>query len=175
MFRSVGKRISSSPGVKSLFNGRWVSSGVLTRSMPQLSSKPITTIRFNSYINTAGENIESKIDHLTDQQYSQISNQYLETLADELEELSEQYPQIDSELNQGVLTVSLPPHGSYVINKQPPNKQIWLSSPVSGPKRYDLIGGRWVTLRDETSLTDLLQDEISSALETQFEFQAIEA
>jgi hypothetical protein len=22
-------------------------------------------------------------------------------------------------------------HGTYVINKQPPNKQIWLSSPVS--------------------------------------------
>ena len=28
--------------------------------------------------------------------------------------------------------------GTYVINKQTPNKQIWLSSPISGPKRYDL-------------------------------------
>lgn len=39
----------------------------------------------------------------------------------------------------GVLEVSLPPSGTYVINKQPPNKQIWLSSPVSGPKRYDFV------------------------------------
>jgi len=29
----------------------------------------------------------------------------------------------------GVLTLKLGEHGIYVINKQPPNKQIWLSSP----------------------------------------------
>ncbi len=33
------------------------------------------------------------------------------------------YPQ------SGVLTLNLAEHGTYVINKQPPNKQIWLSSP----------------------------------------------
>jgi hypothetical protein len=30
----------------------------------------------------------------------------------------------------GVLTLDLGQHGTYVINKQPPNKQIWLSSPL---------------------------------------------
>ena len=29
----------------------------------------------------------------------------------------------------GVLTLALGEKGTYVINKQPPNKQIWLSSP----------------------------------------------
>jgi frataxin-like iron-binding protein CyaY len=33
-------------------------------------------------------------------------------------------------LQQGVLTVRLGKHGTYVINKQTPNRQIWLSSPV---------------------------------------------
>jgi frataxin len=33
-------------------------------------------------------------------------------------------------LQSGVLTLNLGTHGTYVINKQPPNKQIWLSSPV---------------------------------------------
>ena len=42
-----------------------------------------------------------------------------------------------------MLNVSFPNVGTYVINKQPPNKQIWLSSPQSGPKRYD-----WVILGD---------------------------
>ena len=28
-------------------------------------------------------------------------------------------------------------HGTYVINKQSPNRQIWLSSPISGPSRFD--------------------------------------
>ena len=36
---------------------------------------------------------------------------------------------------QGVLTLNLGSHGTYVINKQAPNKQIWVSSPVSGPVR----------------------------------------
>jgi frataxin len=30
----------------------------------------------------------------------------------------------------GVITLDLGQRGTYVINKQPPNKQIWLSSPV---------------------------------------------
>jgi frataxin len=68
-----------------------------------------------------------------------------------------------------------------VINKQPPNKQIWLSSPISGPKRFDWVirgagqhekedseygagddgeWGRWVYLRDGSSLSELLEKEV---------------
>jgi len=39
-------------------------------------------------------------------------------------------------LQSGVLTVKLGDHGTYVINKQTPNKQIWLSSPT----RWDKYG-----------------------------------
>lgn len=39
----------------------------------------------------------------------------------------------------GVLTVKLGRHGTYVINKQTPNRQIWLSSPV----RCDQQEGAW--------------------------------
>lgn len=71
------------------------------------------------------------------------------------------------------MNLVLPPHGTYVINKQPPNKQIWLSSPVSGPKHYDwvILGetqnnkedtarGEWISLRDGSSLSSLLEKEI---------------
>lgn len=64
-------------------------------------------------------------------------------------------------------------NGVYVVNKQPPNKQIWLSSPLTGPKRYDWVivsedqnskqdtgVGSWVYLRDGDSLTELLRKEI---------------
>ncbi|KAK9845795.1 hypothetical protein WJX81_002579 [Elliptochloris bilobata] len=54
----------------------------------------------------------------------------------------------DLEYGQGVLTLKLGRLGTYVINKQTPNHQIWMSSPVSGPVRYDLEGGRWVYHRD---------------------------
>lgn len=68
----------------------------------------------------------------------------------------------------GVLTIVFPPNGTYVINKQPPNKQIWLSSPVSGPKRYDYVclsednkNGDWVYLRDGSTMSGLLKEELS--------------
>jgi len=62
---------------------------------------------------------------------------------------------------------------TYVLNKQPPNKQIWLSSPVSGPKRFDWVVsgesmhekegggvGDWIYLRDGTSLTEVIRKEL---------------
>lgn len=74
----------------------------------------------------------------------------------------------------GVLTVSFSSIGTYVINKQPPNKQIWLSSPKSGPKRYDwaVVGegqdqkggtaaGDWIYLRDGSTLNDLFLEELA--------------
>ncbi|ABN68014.1 Frataxin homolog, mitochondrial precursor Contains: Frataxin homolog intermediate form [Scheffersomyces stipitis CBS 6054] len=118
-------------------------------------------------LSTSGEDIEDKIDQISVNEYNSISEEYLESLADSLEDLSEKYPQIDCELSHGVMTLTIPPHGTYVINKQPPNKQIWLSSPVSGPKRYDLIGGQWITLRDGSALTELITEEVSSALGTE--------
>ena len=77
----------------------------------------------------------------------------------------------------GVLTVDFPGIGTYVINKQPPNKQIWLSSPISGPKRYDwyiigdsqgekggTAGGNWVYARDESTLSELFSKELGIEL-----------
>ncbi|KAI5955039.1 YFH1 [Candida jiufengensis] len=120
---------------------------------------------------TEGEDLEGKIDNISNQEYNNISDEYLDKLAESLENLNEEYEQVDAELSHGVLTLQLPPHGTYVINKQPPNKQIWLSSPISGPKRYDLIESKWITLRDGSSLTDLLENEISTALDIEFKFK----
>jgi frataxin len=80
----------------------------------------------------------------------------------------------------GVLNISVPAIGTFVLNKQPPNKQIWLSSPISGPKRYDWIvegdymhekqdsrpfaSGQWIYLRDGSNLTELLNSELSLSL-----------
>ena len=60
----------------------------------------------------------------------------------------------------------------YVINKQPPNKQIWLASPDTGPKRFDWVvtgesmhqkegagTGDWIYLRDGSSLSEILRKE----------------
>lgn len=78
----------------------------------------------------------------------------------------------------GVLNLHLPPNGNYVLNKQPPNKQIWLSSPISGPKRFDFVmtsegqdvkegtgAGDWVYLRDGSTLNDILLKEVGVDME----------
>ncbi|RKP30608.1 hypothetical protein METBISCDRAFT_15950 [Metschnikowia bicuspidata] len=117
-------------------------------------------------ISTDGLNIEDLIDKFSDSQYCLIADAYLEDLSDSLEVLGESFPQIDVELTQGVMSLTVAPGKTYVINKQPHNKQIWLSSPVSGPKRYDLIGGKWINLRDNTALTALLQKELEEELGT---------
>ncbi|THH27020.1 hypothetical protein EUX98_g7166 [Antrodiella citrinella] len=92
----------------------------------------------------------------------------MEQLLDSLEGLLDNVsnPEYEVEYHSGVLTLKLGDKGTYVINKQPPNKQIWLSSPVSGPKRYDYVieQDEWVYGRDGQSMGDLLNQEISSAL-----------
>ncbi len=50
---------------------------------------------------------------------------------------------------------------SYVLNKQTPNRQLWLSSPLSGPRRFDWCERRehWVYARDDGALHELLTRE----------------
>jgi frataxin len=91
-------------------------------------------------------------------------------------------------LQAGVLNVTVPGIGTYVLNKQPPNRQIWLSSPISGPKRYDwvlrgdamdekegtreYVGGQWIYLRDGSNLTTLLNEELGVEMDYNMYAQA---
>ncbi|KAF9821867.1 hypothetical protein IEO21_00297 [Rhodonia placenta] len=92
-------------------------------------------------------------------------DQLLESLEYVIDDIGD--PGYEVEYSSGVLTLKLGENGTYVINKQPPNKQIWLSSPVSGPKRYDYSAAedQWVYYRDGQSMGDLLEREISYALD----------
>lgn len=54
------------------------------------------------------------------------------------------------------------PRGTYVINKQPPNQQIWISSPLSGPARFGYSPeGVWVHHRQAgVTLGGILDKEL---------------
>lgn len=142
---------------------------------PQLQFwSSVRTYSSSSVLDTEGHDISQQIDELSDTEYSRVADDYLETLSDELDVIAEDYEQLDFELSHGVLNITIPPNGSYVINKQPPNKQIWLSSPISGPKRFDLVGGKWTYLRDGTHLSGLLAGELGDAVGTDIVFEAVE-
>jgi len=93
-------------------------------------------------------------------QYHNVADDTLHTIQDAVEDLIEDNFDTDTnnsdddtlpEVNyaSGVLTMSLPPHGTWVINKQTPNQQLWWSSPISGPRRYEYVEERerWVYTR----------------------------
>lgn len=111
---------------------------------------------------------------LSDADYNKVADETLESLTELLEELSD-LPTTGSEFDvsysNGVITLKLSSSlGTYVINKQSPNKQIWLSSPKSGPKRYDFINGTWLYKYEERSLHDLLAEEIQDAFHIDVDF-----
>ncbi len=75
--------------------------------------------------------------------FHKISDRALEELYDGLGAVEAKLDDCDVTLSQGVLNLSLGedyPGKAWVINKQTPNRQIWWSSPLSGPRRYEFIG-----------------------------------
>ncbi|KAJ5880321.1 Frataxin [Penicillium subrubescens] len=117
---------------------------------------------------------------LTPEEYHEYSEHYFNVLLGELEKAQEEGSDVEAEYSAGVLNITVPAIGTYVLNKQPPNKQIWLSSPISGPKRYDwivegdsmyekqdsrpFVHGQWIYLRDGSNLTELLNTELTLQL-----------
>ncbi|PNW75721.1 hypothetical protein CHLRE_12g538350v5 [Chlamydomonas reinhardtii] len=99
---------------------------------------------------------------LTENDYHRVADATMDSMAEKLEAYVEECDVDggDVEYSQGVLTVKLGTKGTFVINKQTPNRQIWLSSPVSGPFRFDYEGGRWRYSRDHHDLLLQLQEEI---------------
>jgi frataxin len=73
------------------------------------------------------------------------------------------FDDVDIELRGGILTLELDDGRAYVINKHTPNRQIWLSSPVSGATHFapDAQGRVWRSTRGEALLHPLLAAELA--------------
>jgi frataxin len=118
----------------------------------------------------------SQISAQTKMTYEAISNETLESLSEKFDQIAEDYSNVlpddfDVTFSNGVLTAKLGgSFGTYVVNKQTPNLQIWLSSPISGPKRFDLVNECWVYTRTGEVLHDLLSAEISKLLAQPIDF-----
>ncbi|XP_012276458.1 frataxin homolog, mitochondrial [Orussus abietinus] len=123
----------------------------------------------------ASSNItEASVTEISRIQFEKISDETLESLSEYFDELVEQANHLqdaDVSYGDGVLTVKFgKQYGTYVINRQTPNRQIWLSSPKSGPKRYDFIDDKWIYKHDGKSLHALLDSEIPKIVQFQTTF-----
>ena len=92
--------------------------------------------------------------------YVALADEALDTILERADELSDERDDVEAELSSGVLTLKIAGAGTWVINKQVPNRQLWLSSPVSGPCRYEYVEGTWTHTRDGSSLSELLEREL---------------
>lgn len=124
----------------------------------------INAVRYNAITaSTDGSNIPNDVKNLTNEEYHRHADATFEQITEELDIFFEENGIMEAEVDEeaGVMEINCS-EGTYVINKQPPTKQIWLSSPISGPKRFDFHDGKWICLRDNAILSQLLADEMSS-------------
>ena len=77
------------------------------------------------------------------------------------------YPFIKNiELNDNILTIDLKGDKTYILNINKINKQLWLSSPFSGPKRfeYDKKTNQWLDINNKINLFKILNNEFNNLL-----------
>eukprot|EP00304_Pavlova_gyrans_P012114 CAMPEP_0206052504 /NCGR_PEP_ID=MMETSP1466-20131121/33914_1 /ASSEMBLY_ACC=CAM_ASM_001126 /TAXON_ID=44452 /ORGANISM="Pavlova gyrans, Strain CCMP608" /LENGTH=166 /DNA_ID=CAMNT_0053427659 /DNA_START=1 /DNA_END=501 /DNA_ORIENTATION=+ len=106
-------------------------------------SGPISNLDPNVYHRVAGRTLE----HI---------QECLEAYVDDSDDDS------DVDFSGDVLNYEVDGRGTFVLNKQGPNKQIWLSSPLTGPMRFDLCleAADWLRTRDHKPLGDILAADI---------------
>lgn len=67
--------------------------------------------------------------------FHERADELLEALQDAIEEANTEN-EVQTDLIDGVLTVTLKRDGEFVLNKHEPTCQIWMSSPESGSSKY---------------------------------------
>lgn len=126
-----------------------------TARPPASASKLATTAPARRTLATASEAEEER-------EFDRRADELLEELESALEAAHGPLDPEEFGVAMGVLTLSLGKRGTWVINKQRPNRQVWWSSPLSGPKRFAFERGAWRNTRDaNVTLVELLSEELS--------------
>ncbi len=102
---------------------------------------------------------------LKESKFYELANTYLDNVYNKLDS-NEKIPFDNIDYSQGVLNFTLTKNKHFVLNIQRPNRQIWLSSPISGPQRYeyDDTNNKWLNIRNKFNLNKLLSEEINIIL-----------
>lgn len=119
-----------------------------------------------------GYNDETSPRPPTLEEFHGVASATVDALQEVFDELADGEPQhqLEVECDGDVLTISIGEVGvgpTFVLNKQTPSRQLWLSSPVSGPLRFDFCSMRaaWHGSRDGMNLLDTLASDFESLLD----------
>lgn len=114
-------------------------------------------------IGATTDNGQRVMDRMDEGDFETLAERALQAFARVIEESG---ADVDVELQGGILTLELADGRQYVINRHLANRQIWLSSPLSGARHYDPAGGRWRDTRDGSDLAARLAAELAAATGT---------
>jgi frataxin len=91
-----------------------------------------------------------------------VLNHIYETIDEKELEITDNVSLVD-----GVLNISFKNSRNYVLNIQRPNLQIWLSSPISGPQRFEFDADKnaWLNIRNKKPLLEILEEEINTFID----------
>jgi len=99
---------------------------------------------------------------LDESRFTTLADQLIERIADAVED---HLDSADADLQSGILTITIPGTGQYVINKHTVNREIWVSSPKSGAIHFAHRDGLWLSTRDASvALVPLLSAELGVEL-----------
>ena len=88
---------------------------------------------------------------MTESEFHRAVDAMLERIESSLESRDE----LDVELNEGVMTITLPDASRVIVNRQTPNREVWIAA-RSGGFHYAFRGGEWRdTRRGEEFFTAL--------------------
>ncbi|XP_042007653.1 frataxin, mitochondrial-like [Salvia splendens] len=174
VFRALSSLQSSSNSIEatqnlslfSLSNYPAESSTSASYSRPNFSFNIISRRRFSS-LTEEESHVPAAVNYsslLTEEEYHKLANSTIHDLLEKLEEYGDSVDidGFDVDYGNEVLTLKLGDLGTYVINKQTPNRQIWMSSPVSGPSRFDWDqkDKAWIYKRTKQNLFKVLETEL---------------
>ena len=93
--------------------------------------------------------------------FETIAQKTLDTMLDRID--NDLGDEIDVDLNAGILNIEFSNGAQYVISKNAPNCEIWMSSPLSGASHYYLEDDlkTWVDTRNGEKLFEKLAEELS--------------
>jgi len=111
-------------------------------------------------------------------EYRGLAAATLENIDDVVTDVCDEMPGFDSTLADGVLSLHLGGDmGTFVMNIQAPNRQVWLSSPTSGPARYNFDSDTrtWRNNREPDQMLEvLLSEELTELTGEEIEIEPVD-
>ncbi|KAJ8433327.1 hypothetical protein Cgig2_012895 [Carnegiea gigantea] len=138
--------------------------GFATGVVPSISSRSFCSHPSDAFNELQGPAAIDYRSVLQEDEFHKLADSTIHDLLEKLEQYGDSIDLDGFDIDYGneVLTMKLGDLGTYVVNKQTPNRQIWLSSPVSGPSRYDWDRNTqaWIYRRTRANLLRVLESEI---------------